>query len=710
MEKDNGAKDYNPRTAERQSIQAQASASPIEMLPMGAGGMDGGLLWINLGRYSEEIPAWSIYPGIRDWYLRNIAKYEPAMASAIYSMKTRMVTLGYELNGPPRAKKLASELLNTCDFGKGMTSLLAKVTDDLMSTDNGAFIERQGPGNPLKPLAFNLVTGFNHLDSRQCYRTFDPEFPVIYFNPETRAFHKMHHTRIVMVSDNPQPIERARGIGFCAVSRALQWVRIMRDTLTYREEKIAGRFTRAIGVAKGININQLKDALEEQKTSDEAAGYIIYRNIPILAAPAYQGKSEAEILLTDLASIPDGFVFESDLTLYIYLLAFAFGVDAREFWPATASGATKADASVQNQKARGRGIGALIRINETLLRACIPETVELAFDFTDDEQDSMREDIQGKRINNLARLQQVGALSSLEIRALSIADGIVDPAILATVQTLPVTEDTPQGEPASQEGNVEPSTEDTPKGDEKTLDADPFGLKDYRTPANAYYERATNDFQRDLEAATEDAIARLPDEPSAQDISVVSEGLAADLLALLEMGITQAYGVGLGGASPSIFGAASLQSTADTQRRYLLNFAASFSAAISAGVIAGYIGSDLRSSLSGFVSRAGLYAGSFWESIWRGLKDALTQENKPLKVRRVLDDRAAHCKTCPPKAGEYDSFEQMEREAGIPGDLTDDCLANCRCFCEVETSSGSGIFKRFNGPPTVFTSPLIRIR
>lgn len=492
---DTAEKAYDKRIA-AQSVQGQALPSLIDSLPFGMGHSEG-LFWLNLARFAEEVPFWSIYPGARDAYLRNLAKNEPMMSSGLYSMKTRMVTLGFEAQGPPRAKKLAQEVLRGANFGRGIESLLAKGTDDLLSTDNGLFIEKIGAGRPDKPLR-GPVLAISHMDSRCCYRTFNPEFPVIYDNPETGQFHKLHHTRVVITSDNEQPIERARGIGFCAVSRALQWVRIIRDSLTYREEKVAGRFTRGIGLFTGITKQQLEDALKASNNQAESAGFVIYKGIPLLAAPGYQGKSDADIILKDLASIPDGFVFESDLTLYAYVLAFAFGVDAREFWPATAAGATKADATVQNQKARGRGIGALIRTWEWVLRQCLPETIEFTFDFTDDEQDLMRHQVQGARINNIARLQQMGAISGQEVRAIAIAEGMVDAKVLESAATIAPIEESTEINDTTENPQNEPSDEDTPEGDEKTVDAAPFDTKTLSSYRSGIYAAARGLWRGDL--------------------------------------------------------------------------------------------------------------------------------------------------------------------------------------------------------------------
>ena len=118
--------------------------------------------------------------------------------------------------------------------------------------------------------------------------------------------------------------------------------------------------------------------------------------------------SELKMVLQDLASVPDGFDFWDDITLYAYILAWVFGTDAREFWPATVSGATKADATVQNMKSRGKGIGWLIETMEWVFRHILPATAKFEYDYTDDEQDFMQAQIQEKRTGILSSLNKTG--------------------------------------------------------------------------------------------------------------------------------------------------------------------------------------------------------------------------------------------------------------------------------------------------------------
>lgn len=432
----------------------------------------GGVFWLTLGQQLEQEPKWNaLYPNWRDRYLKDFSRSESMIASAVFSMKTRIGTLNYDVNGPPRAKKFAQELLNKPGLGDNLSIIVQKLSDDLDSADNGAFLELWKAGSPDKaPPKGAPCLGFAHLDSRLCWRSFDPDFPVWYTNPVNGLIRKLHKDRVVYVADNPQPIELARGIGFCSVSRALRMVRVFRNMQIFVDEKVSGRFTRALGAISGVSAGQVKKALENHQDEADNKGYVVYNDIPFLIDPSTEGKNDIKILLQDLASVPDGFSFRDDADLYAYILAFCFGVDAREFWPATQSGATKADATVQNMKARGRGIGNRIQTVEFMLRQALPEVVEFEYDFSDDDQDEMQARIQGMRLNNLSTLQRTGSLNSLEVRAIAIAEGIIDGKLLEDLN-LPVDSDSALAQEGAADTALEANTDNSevPADDGKAL-------------------------------------------------------------------------------------------------------------------------------------------------------------------------------------------------------------------------------------------------
>lgn len=437
----------------RYSVQSRADASTFA--PTSDVNGSGGIFWLTMGTALDETPNWNpIYPNFRDRALLQFMRSEGMLASAVYSMSTRIGTLDYELNGPPRAKKFAQDLLNAPGLGDSLRDVVQKVSGDLDTSDNGAFVELWRPGNPLSDPGDSPVLGFGHLDSRQCWRSFDPEFPVWYTHPVNGQIRKIHHKRVAFTADNPQSVELARGLGFCATSRVLLMAKTFRSMQIFLNEKVSGRFTRAIGAVNGLTAGQFKRALQGSDDENDSRGFMVYKEIPFFFNPSGQKDDDIKIMLQDLASIPDGFVFREDADLYAYILAFAFGVDAREFWPATQSGATKADASVQNMKAQGRGIGNRIQTVTGLLRKCLPETVEFEFDYTDDAQDAQAAQINQTRASTYDMLVKNGSINALEARAMSIAVGILDETVLNTM-VAPATQDsnpdTPQPDAPQQQ-------------------------------------------------------------------------------------------------------------------------------------------------------------------------------------------------------------------------------------------------------------------
>lgn len=99
--------------------------------------------------------------------------------------------------------------------------------------------------------------------------------------------------------------------------------------------------------------------------------------------------------------------------------------------------------------------------------------------------------------------------------------------------------------------------------------------------------------------------------------------------------------------------------------------------------------SSLQGALPFSENRAGLYAGLFWTVVWVGFGAALVKQFGPqamtaIPVRRLLDPKSKHCVTCPPKAGEYSSWDEMLAfTSGLPADGSDQCHSNCNCSLQV---------------------------
>ncbi len=433
-----GTKSRSP--ADR-SVQGRATRPPWEVEPTGIGdsGPMGMFGMLNLGLVTseEEIIPWSYYPYLRDMQLRKLAQTEPIMASALYSLTARMGALRYVVTGGRNQKKYFQDVFANAGFGRGWTEEIKKFVYDLLTQDNGGFLELVGAGRPEGALV-GPVQAIAHIDSSRCWRTFDPDYPVVYHNPYEATWHKLHRTRVLMASNNPMPDELGRGIGFCAVSRAMKLIQYMRDVIVYKHEKVGGRFTRALGFGNGITPKQFNAAIQAARENSDNKGLTRFMEIPFLLSQ----NETMNLDLLNLAALPDGFDSEKDTTLYVYCIALAFGVDAREFWPATMSGATKADAAVQHLKARGKGIGDLIQTIERAINwQILPQGVEFHFDFVDDEADKEKTEIHKVRMNIIQQGISMRMITPAQGLVVALDDGIFDARILTQPEAPNIADD-----------------------------------------------------------------------------------------------------------------------------------------------------------------------------------------------------------------------------------------------------------------------------
>lgn len=390
-------------------------------------------IFVDLNSAAERIPHWSIYPGYRDFLLRKFFKTESIYAGAVYSMVAKMKSLPRIIEGPDRAKKAAEDVFKHADFDNGHMTLIGKTVQDILTQDNGYFWELVGPGSADGPL-LGAPTQVNYLDPGSCYRTFDLTYPVLYIDPINGSRHRIHRTRVISGSSQPQPEELARGVGFCSLSRVLARVRLVKAITQHRLEVTTGTQKKAIIHGKGVSARTLRRALRRSDVEQEQEEMIEHQGIPILTTA--QG---VELNVLSLAGMPDGYNMVDEHTIYVYIVALGLGVDAREIWPATVTGASKADASVQHMKARGKGFADILteleRAHDLVLKLFSP-SLHIVHDFVDDEQDAMTADLYKKQVEVFDKYMGHGAINSKELRALGIVSGALDPTVLDNLDSL----------------------------------------------------------------------------------------------------------------------------------------------------------------------------------------------------------------------------------------------------------------------------------
>jgi len=419
---------------------SSAVAQSVQSVPKDHGG--GSIFTIPwMARAGTTIPDW--WSPARDLAIRKFWKASDHLSGAIYTMEAKMASIDFSVQARDQSNKehvaQAEEetykLKNGAEWGLGWPVFYGKGIEELTTQDNGWFFEIIGDGNPAGPIIGAPVTVKN-LDAAYCTRTGDPDYPVIYQDILGKRY-KLHRSRVGYISMMSSPIQAMFDVGFCAVPRCINTAQTLIDIGVFNQEKMGSRPHRAILITKGgLDPDDVAKAFAMAEASLDAQGLSRYSKSVVLGSTSLQ---EADLGVVDLASLPDGFDEETSTTLSMAVISLAFGVDARELFPAMQSGATRADALLQHLKQRGKGPGQILQLTESIFnQKYLPPHLKMVFDFQDDEEDRQVADIRkvrAERINILTtsgmfskrvsreQMFQSGDLSKDQFEQLELEDG-----------------------------------------------------------------------------------------------------------------------------------------------------------------------------------------------------------------------------------------------------------------------------------------------
>jgi len=384
-----------------------------------------------LSFHSSMLPPW--WSESRDKQLREFWKKSDHLSGAMYAMQSKMVTIPFHIEARDmtikshveQAKTVTRFLMEGAEFGAGWSSFFTPVVEDLLGQDNGRFIEIVGRGRKNGPIEGAPIT-VTHLDARSCQRTGDPMFPVIYTDNKGRR-HKMHYTRIIFDSQMSSAKEDMLGVGFCAISRAAHNAQTLIDIATYETEKMGSRpFKGVLLAGGGLDPEAVGKTFEKVRSKMDSAGFTRFSQTPVIGAPEIEVPTLEFVSLSD---VPDNFDKQQYTVISMAGIALAFGVDARELWPSSETGATRADALLSHIKTQGKGPGHILETTERLFNAkYLPGHLKLIFDYQDDTQDRMRAEI--KQISSRTRERNISSSVTTERieRQVMLEDGEIDKA------------------------------------------------------------------------------------------------------------------------------------------------------------------------------------------------------------------------------------------------------------------------------------------
>jgi hypothetical protein len=410
--------------SEIQNLVEQSIANTIAKPPSTEGG---GLYMVQyLARSGLSMYPW--WSPLRDVQLANFWKQVDYLSGAIYTMESKMSAIPVKVQARDQSikehvKESNSEterLLVGAEFGQGWSAFYEKFVEALITQDNGTFAEIIGRGRPDGPIIGRPIT-MRTLDPALCQRTGDPEFPVIYHDPNGKMF-KLHFTRVMYKAQMESTIAQMFGVGFCGISRAINTAQSHLDILIFKQEKLGSRPRRGIMVTGGgLDPEDVAGAFQRIEGIEDSQALSRYSKIAVVGDSSLP---EARIELTDISSLPDGFDERTNVELGMAVISMAFGMDARELFPALQTGATRADALIQHLKQRGKGPGQIIQLTELMFNSkYLPPHLKLVFDFQDDEEDRQSAETKEVRSRRWATSIKDGSFDTHTSRAQMVEVG-----------------------------------------------------------------------------------------------------------------------------------------------------------------------------------------------------------------------------------------------------------------------------------------------
>lgn len=373
-------------------------------------------------------PYWSTG---RDKALRNFWKQTGSghLSSAMYNAQAKLLGIPFRVvardpsivSHVEQAEKIRQRLDLVSEFGAGFEKAMAKWYEDYLSQDNGAFMEVIGGGKHDGPI-IGAPIAVRHLDASKCVRTGDPVFPVIYRDGDVNdgGDFKLHFSRVIFSSQMPSAIKELNGVGYCAVSRAIDVAQTLIDMNVYKREKLGSRPHSRLYVGQGISANDIMSAFRMADTAMDKHGYKRYsRNVAI----GSEDNSDIDIKAIDLTSM-DQFDESKSVPLAMSAIALAFGMNVNEIWPSAGSSSGSKQAGI---KVRGKLPDQVTSALEHEFNfKFLPPHLELIFDFEDDDEDQQRAVIRDIRARSRERNMMGGVTVSQTERRIMLKDGDID--------------------------------------------------------------------------------------------------------------------------------------------------------------------------------------------------------------------------------------------------------------------------------------------
>lgn len=351
----------------------------------------------------------------RDTWLRSFWKRSPHLSGVINSVVAIDKNRGWWLTGGRNQVNRYNNILRDAEDGAGWRDFISFASQSYYTADIGCIVEigrLDAPG----PLA-----AIYNVDPAACRLSGDPEFPLHYYDQGgTQEWSAEDFFRVISMRSTDQ---RMNGLGYCAVSRAIELVSIMVAIYEHDKEQLGAKAPRGLLLLHNLTEDQWASAMEARKANLTARERQYYADIDVLAG---FGPDAPDAKLIALSQLPDNFDLEISTQLMMYGIALCFGYDPIEFWPVNAGALGRGrETDIQHRKGTGKGGLDFIFGFQDRLQRELPDSLLFQFEERDAEGEMLDAGIEKAWADVAAVLTGSDILSRDEVRSYLAEKGVI---------------------------------------------------------------------------------------------------------------------------------------------------------------------------------------------------------------------------------------------------------------------------------------------
>lgn len=376
------------RLAKADEIIQAAQPPQISKQPRFSSDANANAFYTLTSRWTKEMldraPDYCSDSRIRDRWLTQFWPNEPYLAGIINSVVQIDRNRGWSLVGGRNQVMRFSSILHNYQVAAGQSGWRSGIGAAALSfytTDIGALIEngRQFEGGPL--------AGLFHLDPTRCQLIGSPATPVRYYpklqgggiRMSTLGSVDFAPNDVLRVNSMTSVDESMNGLGYCALSRAMELTIIMVAVWRHEQEMLFAREPKGLMFLHGITDQQWKTSMKANEADLDAREAQWFSNVAVFASGGVKDAIGAEMFM--LSNLPEGFDQQIFTNLLMYGYANCFGYDAREFWPVSSGNlGTATETQTQHRKATDKGGREFWSGIQEQIQAQLPPTIRFEAD------------------------------------------------------------------------------------------------------------------------------------------------------------------------------------------------------------------------------------------------------------------------------------------------------------------------------------------